>query len=273
MAYLKETSMLKHFSQLILLLLFMSAASYQAGAQIVSGVQATIVGTSIKINYSVSSTRPNQKYRVRLFSSLDQFTAPLTEGVTGDLGDDISLSASNSITIADPISTLGPIAGDVSFKVRADLIYNPVTINKPISFFAAKRGKNVEVRWEGGLKNEIISFNLYRNLNLVQEDLHTTNNYGSTFIKIPKKLELGEGYSMQMEVPSLDAPLDLPDFQVKRKQPIAVRVITLVAVLVAAYIVWAAAVDGGGLLVGPLIFPEDTTLPEPPAVPGFTISF
>ncbi len=238
----------------ILFALCLTSAVY---AQSVSGVQASIVDDKLQIEYRVTSVQSGQKFRVRLFSSIDNFANPIADGVEGAVGDDISLSTVNTITIPDPIGTLGPITGDVSFRVRAQLTYFPVSITSHIGYFSAKRGKKFNMRWVGGLDSDNVKFNLYRNLNLIQEDVYSTTNTGSAEFKMPKKLELGEGYSLQLSFPSLDAPVTSPDFAIKRKKSIGGRVFT-----------WAVLLGGVGAIASLQAGGGDDELPDPPGLPG-----
>ena len=242
----------KHSIFLLLIVLF----SFNIQAQTVSGVQASIVDDQLQILYRVSGLQAGQQFRVRLYSSIDNYQAPLEDGVEGAVGDDLTLTTTNTITIADPITTLGPITGDVSFRVRADLTYFPVTITSHSGFFTAKRGKKFILRWDGGLTTDNVTINLYRNLNLVQENLYTSLNSGTAEFKMPKKLELGDGYHMRLNFGSLDSDVETADFQIKRKQSIAARVITYTAIL-------------GGVAVVALGTnpPPDDPLPDAPPRP------
>ncbi len=231
--------------------------AFLLNAQSVSGVQASIVDDQLEIKYRVTGLQSGQKFRVRLFSSIDSFAQPIDNGVAGDVGEDISLQTTNTITIADPIGTLGPITGDVNFRVRLDLIYFPVTVTSHSGFFTAKRGKKFVLGWTGGLTTDNVTINLYRNLNLIQENIYSSLNNGTAEFKMPKKLDLGDGYHMELAFPSLDARVSTPDFMIKRKQSIAARVLTY------------GIIAGGAaaILLSPTT-PPPPGLPEPPDRPG-----
>jgi hypothetical protein len=227
--------MRKLYYRLSLLVLFGASVFYHAQAQSVSGVEVSIVGDNLQITYSMTGLRDGQKFNVELYSSLDNYSAPLAdEMIVGDLGDDISLKPGNLITIGEPLETLGAITGDLNFKIRATMIYNPVTVIDPITFFKQKRKKKFTTVWNGGLANENVEFDLYRNNDLILDNFYSTMNTRSAEFKFPK-VALGTGYNMKMQFESLPEDVALPDFEVKRKSSIFGKVFLLV--------VAAAAVD------------------------------
>ena len=132
--------MQKLYYRFCLVLILFATAYFHAGAQSVSGVEVSIVGDDLQITYSMAGLRDGQKFNVELYSSLDNYAAPLVnEMIVGDLGEDIELKPGNLITIGDPLETLGAITGDLNFKIRTVLIFNPVNVIDPITFFKQKR--------------------------------------------------------------------------------------------------------------------------------------
>lgn len=215
------------FNRLCLLSIFYSAILFQSEAQTVSGVEVNIVGDNLQVTYSMAGLRSGQKFDVELYSSIDNYAVPLAnDRIVGDLGKDIALKAGNLITIGDPLETLGAITGDLNFKVRAILIYNPVSITEPITFFKQKRSKKFNAIWSGGLAGETVEFDLYRNEDLILDNFYSSINNRSAEFKFPK-VALGSGYTMKLQFESLNNDVVLPDFEVKRKKSIFARVFSL----------------------------------------------
>jgi hypothetical protein len=226
--------MQKLYYRLCLLVIFFITLSFHIQAQTVSGVEVNIVGDNLQITYAMAGLRDGQKFNVELYSSIDNYAAPLTdERITGDLGANISLGSGNMITIGEPLETLGAITGDLNFKVKTTMIFNPVTVIDPITFFKQKRGKKFTTVWNGGLPGELVTFDLYKNNDLIRDNFYSTNNNRSAEFKFPK-VDLGTGYSMMMDFESLPNDVQLPDFEVKRKSSIFGKVFLLVVVAAAA---------------------------------------
>ena len=197
-------------------------------AQSVSTVQAAVVDGKIEIVYQMTNLKPGQRFQVRLYSSNDNYAKPIEKNLTGDIGDNVRAVSVNKIIMADPIGTLGEITGDLSFKVKALLSYNPVTLLAPTSTFKQKRKRNVKIVWSGGLKNDQVSIDLYRNDILLTQNIYIAPNNveNKATFKFPK-VKLGDGYSMKLNMTSLEAPVDIPQFKVKRRTSMFGKLIRL----------------------------------------------
>ena len=232
---------MQKFYHLSLLFVAVFFIRFDTHAQSVSGVEVAIVGDNLQVTYSMAGLRSGQKFDVELYSSIDNYAAPLiNDRIIGDLGKGITLKPGNLITIGDPLETLGAITSDLNFKIRVTMIYNPVEIIDPTSYFEQKRDKDFNVTWTGGLGGEQVKFDLYLNNQLIRDDFFTTVNNKSAEFKFPK-VELGSGYTMAMQFESLSNDVMLPDFSVKRKKSIAGRVIKISLLLLAADFAWYAA--------------------------------
>ncbi|MFT5954811.1 MAG: hypothetical protein ACI8QD_001661 [Cyclobacteriaceae bacterium] len=265
---------LSYFLSLVsLLILFSITKSY---AQSVSSVEVSIVEDDLHVTYNMSGLSTGQKFNVEIYSSLDNYTSPLSDDrITGDLGSDIILEGGNLIVIADPLESLGAITGDLNFKIRANLIYNPVNVIEPVAYFKQKRLKDFNVVWSGGLGGEQVKFDIYKDNQLIQDNVFTTVNNRSAEFKMPK-LALGAGYTMMMEFESLNQEVAIPDFEIKRKSSIFSKVFKIV--LLAAAVDFALYASSGEMVpedqVGGFVFKIfdplgiiDNSLPEPPGTP------
>jgi hypothetical protein len=219
--------MSKIYQRIGLSSIFLIALLFHSRAQAVTGVEVNIVGDNLQVTYAMSGLSMGQKFDVELYSSIDNYSSPLAdEMIVGDLGKDIPLKSSNLITIGDPLETLGAITGDLNFKIKTTLIYNPVSVTLPATFFKQKRKKKFNTVWTGGLSGELVNFDLYRDNQLILDDFHTTVNTRSTEFKFPKQAT-GPGYTMMMQFESLNQDVVLPDFEVKRKKSIFKRFFNL----------------------------------------------
>ncbi|MDH5609030.1 MAG: hypothetical protein OEY56_06085 [Cyclobacteriaceae bacterium] len=250
------------FSLFTLLLFFLL---FDGKSQSVSGVQVQIVEDNLEIVYRMINLKPGQKFRARLYSSIDNYAKPLETGITGAVGEDLSLKDANRIVLEKPLINLGPVTSDIFFRVRVTLTYFPITVITPSDYFSQKRGRKFTTTWEGGLPMETINFDIYRNESLIRDNAFSTANTNTLTVKMPKDLELGGGYQIKMEAASLESPVDIHDFQIKRRTSIFGKIVRL-ALLTAA--VDYALGDQGffmyNLIYGPGPGQESTPLPDPP---------
>ncbi len=238
----------------VLLLAFGSSAF----AQYVQGVEAKIVGDDLVVTYKVAGINSSQLFDIELFSSADKFATGLKNpNITGKIGARIPLEASNDIVIKNPLDVIQGVT-NISFKVRVKMVFNPVTVTNPITPYKQKIKKDFVVTWYGGLVGEVVSFDLYRNGELVKDNFHTSSNTGSIEIKFPKVAK-GDNYQVMMELPSLSAPVELPIMRVRPKKSVAARVITWGVLLGGGFAAYNS-LGGGGV--------ENNNLPDAPEPPG-----
>ena len=250
-------------------------------------IDVSIEDLDLVVAYNVAGVSEGQLFDVSLYSSKDNFSTPLTcDNIQGTVGYKIPIESTNSIIVKNPLEVLEGIS-NVSFKVKLELVYNPVTLREPSGeAFKQRRKKPMTVLWRGGLKNEPINFDLYRYDELVEDDFYSTRNNGSAEFKMPK-VDKGEGYSMRMDFNSMDVPVELPPLTVKSKKSGFARIFNLALL----YAIADAGVYFGAGIDTPLmtaivgshdeddIVPQDPTvspLPDAPDAPGgisFTIPF
>ena len=258
--------------RICLFLMMLIMATLSATAQQVRNVQSGIENQRLVVTYNVIDLIDGQRFDVDLYSSVDGFSEPISEGLAGDVGDDIRLSVSgNRIELNNPLVVLrkyGTLDDNISFKVRIKLVYSPVQLQKPVESFVAKRGGYVNLEWTGGLASDPVSVDLLRYDNVIQQGIYSeaTNTYNAR-VKLPPGLELGDGYSVQLSLQSIDEPIEIPYFKVKRKfgwgWRIALGITTLV---VLDYLILENGVTRSAL-------GQEPDLPEPPGVPSASAQF
>src|SRR6185295_7886990 len=73
----------------VLFIAIFACAFLGVKAQKVENVRAAASGEQIIITYDLSGTKPEQRFKVNLYSSHNNFAAPVFQ-VTGDLGENVS---------------------------------------------------------------------------------------------------------------------------------------------------------------------------------------
>jgi len=219
----------------LLCLLFVQSVQ----AQSVENVVASFDGEKISITYDLNHTLADQKFKVSIFSSHNNFQSPITL-VTGDVGDNILVGKSKKITW-NVRSELPPYFNDdLSFKVKALLIALPKTEIKqpvaentkketgykisPLQKSAFKRGRSMQLTWQGGSMSDQINVDLLKD-DIVQQPLMPTQNTYSYQWQIPKKQSKGKNYAIRISSATNPLQKSTSDiFKIKSKTPFIVKV-------------------------------------------------
>lgn len=208
---------------------------FHTTAQQISDITISVENKNLLIQYKATGVLSGSKFRVRLFSSLDGFLNPLTSNVSGDVGDELPLQTTNKIYVSNPLVTLGNLNESIEFKIEATLIYSPVILDANSKNFSQKRGKSAELKWKGGLQSDEVNFDLLKNNVVIQKGIYALPaNTGKAKVPIDKKLKLGSGYQIQMQVSSIEDNFIFPEMKLKRKFSLFGRVFWTVAALSAA---------------------------------------
>lgn len=160
-----------------------------AFAQRIENIRASFADGKVTVLYDITGGHPRQTYSIRLLGSHNQFSSPLRQ-VTGDVGDGVSGGKDRKI-IWDAESELVTYSGGITFRISGSLIPMKLTVISPEAGSSLRRGKEVLIRWEGGLPDANVKMELYRGNTRVAA-VGETRNTGVYTLKLPKDLEKGE---------------------------------------------------------------------------------
>jgi Ser-Thr-rich glycosyl-phosphatidyl-inositol-anchored membrane family len=225
-------------------LALMFLISAQLAGQKFENINAAFQDGKVSITYDLVGGQPNRFYVVHILSSHNNFARPLTK-VTGDVGEGVAPGIGKKI-IWDASSELGDFAGNVNFKVNAEIIPLPFAFKAPALNKAIRRGKGTMITWDGGRSNQTIKLELYQGstlLNTVAE----VGNTGSYEWSVPRNQAKGL-YALKLT--SGKESVNSNEFKIKSKTPLLVKILPF-------------AVAGG--VAVKLLFPGDSDdpLPEP----------
>lgn len=218
----------------LLLFVFMLFVNSVAG-QNIENLRARLENNQAIISYDLIGGVEIQKFNVELFSSRDGYSKPLSF-VTGDVGRNVDGGARKSITCS-LAEEFGEYKGELTFRLRIEVLPLPLVIKKPTTQTVIRRGKAAVVQWEGGAAGQMAIVELYRSSQLViSEEIENTGQFRWT---IPSSLEKGDGYSMHIKVADQVAVSE--QFTIKPKLPLLVK---LSPIIIGAAIV--PFLGGGG---------------------------
>jgi hypothetical protein len=239
------------------LIIFIQFASFSLLAQSISLTKMQIVNDQMHIYYTIEDSNPNNEYLVTVLSSKNNYSAPLTN-VSGDVGQEVR--SGNRVAIWDIKEEIGDYVGTLSMEIRAVVFIPFVRLKEDDAKDVFKRGNNYELKWRPGNTNPV-HIELFLDDQKVGGQLNHPND-GSFSTILSKDLKRGTNY--KMKVSDAKHPEDFVYtnfFTVKRKIPLLLKVIPLIALgAVVSQVISGSAESAGAS--------GSTPLPEPPSLPG-----
>ena len=128
--------------------LIFSLAPFLLLAQDINDFKYQLIEGKIEVSYTLSG-KSTDRYDVKLFSSLDNYIAPL-ELVSGDIGADITPGKDKKISW-DAKTELGEFKGNLSLRLKTRLI--PFINFNIAQGSKIKMGKSNAISWQGEAQN------------------------------------------------------------------------------------------------------------------------
>ena len=235
----------------VLLVGLLVCATASSQAQIVENINASFDGEKMVITYDLRFTDANQKFKIVLYSSQDNYSEPLLL-VTGDTGENV-LPGKVKRVVWDAKSVLPEyFDGDIRIKIKASKIAPPKLVFEPLALKTYKRGRTISMKWTGGYSTDQVIIELYKEkaFNLLVAD--KMNNTATYEWKMPKSVK-GRNYTLRItNAARPDEQAESQAFRVKPSVPLLVKILPILA--------------AGGIIAlssGPHPPQPDGTLPGP----------
>ena len=216
-------------------------------AQSIQNVKASYANSKVTVVYDIAGASQNQQFNLDLYASHDNFLKPL-RNVSGDVGKNIAGGVAKQIEW-DIAAELGEFTGQITFRIKGDPVPIAWAFKNPTTGGFVRRGKSSAVQWEGGLKDQTVRLELFKDSARVAS-LGEVKNSGQHAWDVPKDLDKGV-YSLKL-TSGTESAQSVP-FQVKAKIPLYLKIIPFAVV--------------GAIIV---FWPEDPPPPPPPSqdLPG-----
>lgn len=230
--------------------LFAISLAFSSMSQSIENIKAVAQGNKIIITFDIKDPKPGQAlYNIKLYSSHDNFSAPLTF-IKGDVGNEIHPGPAKRIEWE--AGEVGDFKGEMTFEIRGELVA-AWQFKAPAGGSSVKQGKAAHIEWQGGKPDDNVKIELVKGgkATLLTEGKNT-GSYGWV---VPKELKKGGGYQLRLTAKGTTIDSDL--FAVKKKTPI---LLIVAPVAVAGGV--AAALSGGGD-ENP-VSPTSSAMPRPP---------
>ena len=194
----------------------------QISGQQVANINANLLDESIvRVAYDLNGEVPGQLFTVRIFSSADQFGLPL-EYVDGYVGEQVEAGI-NKFIDWDISKELVAFQGELTFEVRAELTFTPISLAFPAKNNIA-RGKQHLITWRGTNTSEHVDIQLYRDGSKINTIANTIND-GQYEWAVPYSAKPGKGYSVKINSTSSSQTDTGTEFAIHRKIPLLVKLI------------------------------------------------
>ena len=207
------------------------------------------------LHYDLIDSTKNRTYTVHVYSSRDNFLAPLTK-TSGDIGLEVKPGKNRKITWNSKEELGNYFEGDVELEVRGRVYIPFIRFDGFNEVKSRKRAVPFLVKWSGGTQQNILNFQLYKNDKLVYTfpNVPNTHEYKLT---IPATVKPGDSYYLKVsDSKNKDQQMLSSNFHIKRKVPLLLKALPVLALGGAA-----VALAGGSGSSG------STDLSSPPDVP------
>lgn len=217
----------------LLLFCWASFLALAATAQSIENIKAVAQGSKIIITFDIKDPKPGQNtYNIQLFSSHDNFSAPLTF-LKGDIGNEVKPGSGKRIEWE--AGEIGTFKGDLTFEVRGEIVAAWLFKTTPAK---ATKGKATRIEWQGGKPDDNVKIELVKGGKTIP--VMDGKNTGGYSWAVPHDLEKGSGYQLKLTSKGTTITSDL--FAVKNKMPLWM----IIAPVVVVGGLVAVLVGGGG---------------------------
>ena len=241
-----------------LILLFAAVITvFTASAQNITIKNIELAGPKVIVHYDLDDSSPTNEYLLSLYSSKDNFAAPLTK-VTGDIGAEIKPGSGKRVEW-DIVAEYGAYKGRISLEIRGRVFVPFVKLQNFDSKKSIKRGSSINLTWKPG-NSDPVHIELFKGSQRVSGELNQPNS-GAYTITVPASASPGNDYRIKFsDSKSNDYVVYSENFKVTPKIPLLLKVVPAVAVVAVLVVVLGGkkgGTTGGGGSGG-------TAIPDPP---------
>jgi hypothetical protein len=200
--------------------------SWNVNAQQLQIDKTSISGDKIVVYYSLVDTIPGKYYTVRLYGSHDNFMHPL-EKISGDAGIDLRPGGQKKI-MWDPKELGETFEGKIALEIKARTYIPFVQFDGFEEYKLIKRLKPYTIIWRGGTPQNILNFDLYKEDERIMTYPNIAN-VGHHTLLLPRSVKPGTYKLKISDTKNKDDVVFTEEFRVKRKTPLVLKALPLLA--------------------------------------------
>ncbi len=181
------------------------------------------------IYYDLESNENVWEYQIQLFSSRDNFLAPL-EKVRGDIGIAIRPGINRRISWNAKAEWGNTFKGDLQLEIHGKVYAPFIKVTNLDNNKVIKRAKATTLIWTGDTNNNMLTFSLFRNDELISI-FSSMPNAGKAVLTLSRKVKPGGGYYFMIAEPGVkEHQIKTEEFTVKTRYPLVAKIGAAVAV-------------------------------------------
>lgn len=217
-------------------LIFFIFLTRLVSAQDVTIQSIELTAEQVVLHYDLIDTTKNRTYTIFLYSSKDNYLAPLGK-VSGDVGIEVKPGMNKRIAWSAREELGTSFVGDVDLEIRGRVYIPFIRFDSFDQVKVRKRGVPFLVKWAGGTRQNILNFELMRGEKLV----YTFPNVPNAFeykLTIPKNTKPGNGYSLRVsDTRNKDQVVTTSTFTIKSRIPLLVKAVPILALGGLVYVI------------------------------------
>lgn len=221
------------------LLLVLFIASFQLSAQRLENIRAEAIngGEIVNITYDITGVPANQKFRISVYGSHNNYSTPLTQ-VSGDIND--VTPGTNKKIVWNARGEMVEYNGDVTFELRADPIVASLAVKTPTG---VKKGKTTTITYEGVAPGENVKLELVKS-GVVVNQIGTTTDQFKYAWTVPADVDKASDYQVRLTAGSRTTTSG--SFAIKPKSKAWMYIVPAVVVTGVVVFLVAKPKKGGG---------------------------
>lgn len=206
-----------------------------------------LTNDQVLLYYDLTDTTKNRTYSVFVYSSRDNFLSPLAK-IAGDAGIEVKPGLNRKIAWNMREELGNAFDGEVELEIRGRMYVPFIRFVGFEDVEVRKRKTPFIVKWSGGTRQNILNFQLYKKASGGDKLVYTfpnAPNENEYKLELPTSVRPGKDYYFRIsDSKNKDQVVLTPDFIVKRKVPLLLKVLPIAVVGYAAYFLLSKADDG-----------------------------
>lgn len=222
-----------------ILLVGMAITASVASAQEFAIKTVELTNDQVFLYYDLLDTTKNRTYSVFVYSSRDNFLSPLAK-ITGDAGIEVKPGINRKVAWAMREELGNTFDGEVELEIRGRLYVPFIRFVGFEDVEVRKRKTPFIVKWSGGTRQNILNFQLYKKASDGDKLVYTfpnAPNENEYKLELPTSVRPGKDYYFRIsDSKNKDQVVLTPDFIVKRKVPLLLKVLPIAGAGFLAYL-------------------------------------
>jgi len=235
---------------------WMIAAACATKAQSIELRSIEFVKNKMVIHYDLVDSVEGRFYSIRLYSSADGFLNAMQK-ILGDAGLEVKPGKDKRIewSLGDELGTT--FEGKVAVEIRGRQ-FIPFINTEGINVYKVfKRKRSYDLTWSGGTPQNILNFDLMKGDQKVMS-FPNIANVGHHAFEFPTYVKPGKNYHLKIsDSKNKEEEVKTTAFRIKRKIPLVVKALPVIALGVGVYFIATHKSSGGEEPIGDPITPKN----------------